>query len=136
METRVKSRIPKYAPARAGIFCQRDRFLAAIRRNRLRFQWNMPDLLKTPSAYSVIILSLTTSRTFTQAVSSLAEVTNDAGITLIPVYTNIRDLDRDTNFFLYESISAYLCAVAHAFAERITTVVHSLKWKIFLQFHF
>jgi hypothetical protein len=124
LETSVKSRISKYTPARAGLFLSGGiDSLAALRRNRLKFPLEHDGSFK--DAFCIFgqnIESDNNPETFKQAISSLAEVTNDAGIKLIPVYTNIRDLDRDTNFFLHESLSALLAAVAHAFGERITVV--------------
>ncbi|MEW5815634.1 MAG: hypothetical protein AB1798_09605 [Spirochaetota bacterium] len=59
---------------------------------------------------------------FDRAMSSLKEVAQDAGVSLIPVHTNIKHLDEDLSFWLYEFQGTSLAAVAHAFSSRISTI--------------
>ncbi len=59
--------------------------------------------------------------TVDRAVEALSEMSRDAGVTLIPVATNIRELEPSTNFFT-QWHGSILAAVAHALSERISTV--------------
>jgi hypothetical protein len=59
---------------------------------------------------------------FERATASLYEIAQDAGITLIPVHTNIRHLSDKVWFWIYEFHGAALTSVAHAFSRRLGTV--------------
>lgn len=59
---------------------------------------------------------------FGRSLASLMPVITDAGITLIPVSTNIRHLDSDVGFWMHEFHGAALSSVAHAFASRFAVV--------------
>ena len=59
---------------------------------------------------------------YEQAYDSLFEVTRNAEVTLIPVYTNIRHLDDDVHFWEYEFFGAALSAVAQIFSRRFSTM--------------
>jgi len=59
--------------------------------------------------------------TVDRAVEALSEMSRDAGVTLIPVATNIRELEPSTYFFT-QWHGSILAAVAHALSERISTV--------------
>jgi hypothetical protein len=52
----------------------------------------------------------------------LAELACEAKIELLPVYTNIRDLNNDLTFWHDKFQSAVLSAVAYAFSTRLTDV--------------
>jgi len=56
---------------------------------------------------------------FERAKAAMAPVAADAGLTLIPVYTNIRHLCDDRDLWLNQFFGAVLAAVAHALAPRI-----------------
>jgi hypothetical protein len=56
---------------------------------------------------------------FDRAFSSLSNVAEDAGTTLIPVYTNIRHLCDDRDLWLNKFFGSVLAAVAHVFSKRI-----------------
>ncbi|MEW5908603.1 MAG: hypothetical protein AB1659_02255 [Thermodesulfobacteriota bacterium] len=56
---------------------------------------------------------------FDRAVSALSHISHDAGVELIPVYTNIRHLCDDRDLWLNKFFGAVLGAVAHAFSKRI-----------------
>lgn len=60
--------------------------------------------------------------TFDQAIASLHEIVQDAGVTLIPVYTNVRHLADEVPFWIYEFHGAALASVAHAFSRRLSRV--------------
>lgn len=56
---------------------------------------------------------------FDRAKQALAAVAEDAGISLIPVYTNIRHLCDDRSLWLDYFFGAVLAAVGHVFSSRI-----------------
>lgn len=56
---------------------------------------------------------------FERARTAMAPVAADAGLTLIPLYTNIRHLCDDRDLWLNQFFGAVLAAVAHALAPRI-----------------
>ena len=59
---------------------------------------------------------------FDLATTSLYEITQDAGVALIPVYTNVRHLSDKVHFWIYEFHGAALASVAHVFSRRLGTV--------------
>jgi hypothetical protein len=59
---------------------------------------------------------------FDQALASLYEIVEDANVTLIPVYTNVRHLSDKVHFWIYEFHGAALASVAHAFSKRLDMV--------------
>ena len=95
--------------------------LSALRHNHLNFPiehpWHITDGI---IIYGQNIESDNRPETFDRALAALSEVGADAGITLLPVVTNIRQLEPDTHFFMKEFHGAILAATAHALAERIS----------------
>ncbi len=109
-------------PERAGSFLSGGiDSLATLRANRLDFPLSHPRSIKDGLLISG--LEIQQPEFFKQLVNSVSEVALDASVTLIPVYTNIRDfLGRDWAFWGTEIQGAVLAAVAHAFSRRLTTV--------------
>jgi len=64
----------------------------------------------------------TSRRTYELLVAALQNVARDAGVTLIPVATNVRYLDDNLHFWVQEYYGAVLMAVAHAFAPRLASI--------------
>lgn len=65
------------------------------------------------------------------AVEALAPAASDAGVTLIPVWANFRELtDWDTPFWQYEYQGAALASAAHLFADRIHTMSIGGTWDL------
>ena len=60
-------------------------------------------------------------KSFEQALAALSPVADDAKVTLIPVSTNIRLLDDDIHFWMYEFHGAALASIAHALCGRFAT---------------
>lgn len=56
---------------------------------------------------------------FERGLDSIERITNDAGATLIPVYTNIRHLCDERELWLDSFFGAVLAAVAHTFSGRL-----------------
>ena len=59
---------------------------------------------------------------FQRHLNSLSEIADDAGINLIPVYTNVRSLNDSVKFWQYYFCSAALASVAHAFSHCLTEI--------------
>lgn len=60
--------------------------------------------------------------TFEKAMAALSEVTRESGISLLPVYTNLRELDDATRFFVDVFHGAILGAVSHIVSGRVDSV--------------
>jgi len=56
---------------------------------------------------------------FDRAVDAISRITDDAGTTLIPVYTNIRHLCDERELWLKSFFGAVLAAMAHSFSGRV-----------------
>lgn len=124
IEAKLQSSRPtSRTPERAGFFFSGGiDSLATLRANRLNFPLGHPGSFKDALIiYGQNIESDNCPETFEQAVTALSGVAKDAGITLIPVYTNIRYLDEDHAFF-FRFHGAILAATAHAFARRLSVV--------------
>ena len=67
---------------------------------------------------------------FDRAKAALFEVANDANVTLIPVYTNIRHLCDERQLWLDKFFGAVLAAVGHAFASRLNLVYIASSYDI------
>jgi len=59
---------------------------------------------------------------FAQALEALSIIAEAADLTLIPVRTNVRHLDDDIPFWIYEFHGAALASVAHVFSNRLSLV--------------
>ena len=100
--------------------------LGMLRNNRLHYPLDHPSSIKDGILiYGQNWESDARPETFERAVAELSEVTRDAGITLIPIYTNVRSLDEETKFFQYQFHAAVLAAVAHALAARFSAMLIS-----------
>lgn len=123
IEAKTKSHLPTPPPPqRAGFFFSGGiDSLTTLRTNRLDFPSEHPGSFKD----GLLIYGIERGaelKYFEQAVKSLSVIAQDADIKLIPVYTNVRHLDEDSAFWGQEFQGAVLCAVAHAFSRRLTTV--------------
>lgn len=113
-------------PDRAGmLFSGGIDALSTLRKNRLDFGLDHPAAIK--DGLMVHGIADTTIEAFEQAMISLTPVAQEAGINLIPVYTNIythvQDLEyKDYKFWRMYFGGAALAAIAHAFASRLNLV--------------
>lgn len=57
-----------------------------------------------------------------RARASVRQVADDAGVGLVIVQTNVRELDDDTTFWIYRFHGAALSSVAHALSNRFTSM--------------
>lgn len=95
--------------------------LSALRYNHLNFPIEHPWYIRDGIIiHGQNIESDNRPETFERAVTALSEVSADAGITLLPVVTNIREIEPDTQFFIKQFHGAILAATAHALSERIS----------------
>jgi hypothetical protein len=111
-------------PRRAGLFFSGGiDSLAMLRANHLNYPPEHPGYIRDALIiFGQNIESDNRPEAFEKAVNALSEVALESGITLIPIYTNIRSLDENAEFFINQFHGAILGAVAHTFAHRLTTV--------------
>ncbi len=109
-------------PGRAAIFMSGGiDSLASLRHNHINIPVDHPWYIRDGIFIEgQNIESDTRPETFERALDALSEVCSDAGISLLPVITNIRELEPDTHFFLKQFQSAILSSVAHTLAGRIS----------------
>lgn len=108
-------------PKRTGFFFSGGiDSLATLRVNRLTYPIEHPGSIN--DGLLIGGLEVNEREVFEQVASSLSDVAKDADITLIPIYTNLRTLDDDWDFWAYEFQGAALSAVAHALAKRLSLV--------------
>ena len=124
IEAKTKASLPNtQTPARTGLFFSGgiDAW-ANLRMNRLQIPTEYPSSIKD----CLVIDGLTKSSRdyFETAVSSFSAVSEEMGVTIIPVYTNIyshlMDIDRNYRFWKDVFNGAALAAVAHTFSSRLT----------------
>lgn len=94
--------------------------LSSLRRNRVHFPLEHPWAVKD----GLLIFGLETEQEekFDYVVNSLREFAGEAGLTLIPVYTNVRYLDDDWMFWQHKFQDSVYASVAHAFSSRLSVV--------------
>ena len=101
--------------------------LALLRENRLKFPLEHPRSIKDcliVSGFDMGGVEATgcEAGAFEQAVRTLAPIAEDAQVTVIPIFTNVRHLDDDVIFWMNEFAGAALASVAHAIATRLSLV--------------
>jgi len=98
--------------------------LATLRLNRLRYPVGHPHsvrdcLLVHGFDIGGVVARGAKYHVFERAKAHLLPIAADAGVELIPVYTNIRHLCDDRDLWLNRFFGAVLASVAHAFAPRL-----------------
>ena len=122
IETKIKSEPtnPK-KPNRAGMFFSGGiDSLATIRCNRHSYPLNHPQSIK--DGLLVYGLEVADPEAFKFVVSSVSELAKECNVTLIPVYTNLRDLNDDWLFWSRSYQGAVFSAIAHAFFKRLDVI--------------
>lgn len=129
IETRRGVRFPMArAEERAGSFLSGGvDSLAALRRNRLDFPLSHPYSIKDCLFVHGFDMGGRAGgdseiESYRRGLAVLKPVAEDAGVTLIPVHTNVRHLDDDVSRWMYEFHGAALASVAHALAKRLARV--------------
>ena len=128
IEAKTQHHVPQpNKPHRAGFFFSGGvDSLATLRANRLNYSPEHPGFIK--DGLLVYGLEVYEPKAYEHVVSSVSVIAKDAGIRLIPVYTNIRYLgpvdDRHfwLDFWLNEFMGATFSAIAHAFTKRLSVV--------------
>jgi hypothetical protein len=128
IEAKTRSSLPTpRTPERAGFFFSGGiDSLATLRANRLNYPMEHPGSIK--DGLLVYGLELDKPEAFEYVVHSLSSIAQDAGITLIPVYTNLylnyryEDAAQNFNFWGDEFEAAAFSAIAHAFTRRFSEV--------------
>lgn len=115
-------------PPRAAMFMSGGMdSLASLCKNRLNFSPHHPAYVKDCLILHGFDIGGVIERgpkyhVFERARQRLAPVAEEAGVELIPVYTNLRHLFDEREFWLNRYYSAVLSAAAHAFAPRFDLV--------------
>ncbi len=99
--------------------------MTTLRRNRLDYPLDHPGSIKDGffihgydfGAYEGLDANL---EHFEQTRSSLQDFAQQAGVSLIPIQTNLRHLDEDDTFFFTDCFGAALAAKPHLFTPRVT----------------
>jgi hypothetical protein len=122
IEGDVRKTVPlPTTPPRAGCFFTGGiDSLATVRRNRLNVPLEHPGSFK--DAIIIYGLEVDQPEAFEDVLRALSVIADDARLTLLPVYTNIRELDDDWKFWEFEWEGSVYSAVAHALTRRLTTV--------------
>ncbi|MFZ0131501.1 MAG: hypothetical protein WAK95_03090 [Desulfobacterales bacterium] len=111
-------------PKRAGLFFSGGiDSLATLRHNRLHYPMEHPNSIR--DGLLVYGLEVSDPTAFELVKNSMAEIARDASVTLIPVYTNLRDLNDDWIFWGHSFQGAVFSAIAHAVSTRCDTVTIS-----------
>src|SRR4030066_2276670 len=126
IETKSRTGYPQpRTPDRAGfLFSGGVDSLATLRYNRLNYPSAHPGYIK--DGLLVCGLEIREPRIFEYVMDSVSALAEDAAVTLIPVYTNIRSLGPEDNddfwgkFWINEFMGATFSAIAHTFAKRLT----------------
>jgi hypothetical protein len=112
------SRIPRAA----FLFSGGIDSLATLRANRLNYGMEHPLFIR--DGVLIYGLEVRQPENFEYVLESISILAQDAGVALIPVYTNIRDLGPESgkifwnDFWLNEFIGATFAAVAHTLSKR------------------
>ena len=121
---------------RAGLFLSGGiDSLAALRVNKMNYPAQHPGSVKDCLLIHGFDIGGVTKRgmkyhVFDRAKAAMSLVAEDANVTLIPVYTNIRHLCDDRNLWLNKFFGAVLAAVAHAFDSRLNLVYIASSYDI------
>lgn len=100
--------------------------LATVRANRLNYPEEHPGAIK--DGLLVCGLEIHEKRIFKYVMDSISQLAQGAGIELIPVFTNLRELGPENNsefwdvFWSNEFSGAAFAAIAHALSNRLTQV--------------
>jgi hypothetical protein len=126
IESPVRTRVKKdhRKPHAAMVLSGGIDSLATLRLNRCHYSETHPGAIKDGLIIHGFDIGGVVERgmkyyVFDRARQALASVAKDVGISLIPVYTNIRHLCDDRSLWLDYFFGAVLAAVGHAFSSRI-----------------
>lgn len=122
LETRVQSRTARKKERAASFFSGGIDAFSILRNNHLSFPKGHPGRIK--DGIAIFGLEMDNVETFGRVLRFLKSGAEEAGIDLVPVYTNAylnyRDEDTDYSFWFYKYQGAALSCVAHALSNRIS----------------
>lgn len=109
--------------------------LAALRLNRLNYRPDDPWYVKDGIMVHGFDIGGVVARgakypVFDRAVAAMETVAADAGVTLVPVYTNVRHLCDDRDLWLNAFFGAVLAAAGHAVAGRLSLLFIASSYDI------
>lgn len=128
IETKEQNYIgpPAKTPRAGFLFSGGIDSLATLLANRIHYSPEHPGFIK--DGILIYGLEICRPRNFEHVVNSVSILAKDAGVIMIPVYTNIKDLGPENNkifwedFWIHEFMGATFAAVAHAFSSRLSTL--------------
>ena len=122
IETKIKSEpANRKKPNRAGMFFSGGiDSLATIRSNRSFYHLDHPQSIR--DGLLVYGLEVADPEAFKCVIDSVTEIAKDCKVTIIPVYTNLRDLNDDWRFWRRSYQGAVFSAIAHAFSNRLDVI--------------
>jgi len=136
IEAPVMSEIRKSKILGAGMFMSGGMdSLAALRLNRLHYPCSHPGYVKDGFFLHGFDIGGVVERgmkypVFDRAMESMVNITNDADLSLIPVYTNIRHLCDERDLWLNSFFGSVLAAIAHSFTRRMDLVFIASSYDI------
>ncbi len=109
--------------------------LAALRQNRLHYPDTHPAYVRDSFFLHGFDIGGVVERgakfhVFDRAMTAVSRITQDAGTSLVPVYTNIRHLCDDRALWLDSFFGAVLAAMAHGFSSRINLMFIASSYDI------
>lgn len=122
LELRAETRpAPGSQGGRAGFFFSGGvDSLATLRCNRLQFPDSHPGSIL--DGLLVFGLEIDQPDAFAYALDAIQELAVETGVTLVPVFTNVRSLDDDWDFYRDEFQGAILASVGHALSGRLSVL--------------
>jgi hypothetical protein len=137
IEAKIHSASPYlHKQRRAGLFLSGGiDSLAALRANKQNYPEEHPGSIKDCLLVHGFDIGGVIERgmkyhVFDRARAALSAVAQDANVTLIPVYTNIRHLCDERDLWLDKFFGAVLASVGHAFASRLHLVYIASSYDI------
>jgi hypothetical protein len=137
IETRISSAVNRSnGHRRTGMFLSGGiDSLATLRVNKLNFPEQHPGSIKDGFLIHGFDIGGVIKRgmkypVFERAKAAMSLVAEDANVTLIPVYTNIRHLCDERDLWLNKFFGAVLAAVAHTFDSRLSLVYIASSYDI------
>ena len=124
-----KSILPSKTNRRAGMFFSGGiDSLASFRKNRLLFPLEHPWSIKD----GLLVFGLETDQIekFEHVKRRLSDFSKEAGLTLIPVYTNVRYLDDDWMFWQNQFQDSVYSSISHLFSQRFRVVSISSTYNV------
>jgi hypothetical protein len=130
IEAKARSDVSNlFIPRRAGCFFSGGiDSLAALRANHLAFPREHPGFIQ--DGLLIFGLEVEQPEAFQHVLALMSAIAEDAGVTLIPLSTNVRVLNDNWGFWYTAYMGAALCAIPHVFSNRMATVTIASDYDI------